>query len=66
MKVRLYNETSYKGFIKEVKDDEFVLVDGSGNTNVIKYADIDSVGGESSFGAHKLAIGVTIGVVRKK
>jgi hypothetical protein len=61
--VKLFNDTSYTGYIRDAANDEFTLVLITGSPVTIKYSDVRKVGGVSWFERHKLAIGVTIGVV---
>jgi hypothetical protein len=62
VKVKLYNETSYQGYVSQANDDDFVVVDKSGNPNTVKYADVKSVGGKNLSTGAKIAIGIGIGV----
>ena len=61
--VNLYDNSSYVGKVSGAGDVDFVLVDRSGASHTIKYADVDSLGGRSFFARHKLGIGILIGVV---
>jgi len=62
VKVKLYNDTVYKGYLAEANADDFVVVDRSGGSNTIKYAEVDSIGGSDLSTGAKIAIGVGIGV----
>ena len=60
--VRLTNDVRYKGYVREANDTEFVIIDKSGGSHSVKYADVRSVGGSGLSGAAKLALGIGIGV----
>lgn len=62
VKVKLYNETTYQGYVKEANDSDFVVIDKGGNPNTIKYSDVKSVGGKNLSTGAKIAIGIGIGV----
>ena len=60
--VKLYNETSYIGYVSQANENDFVVVDKTGNSITIKYADVKSVGGKNLSTGAKIAIGIGIGV----
>ena len=61
--VKLNNQTTYKGYVREAGDNDFVVVDRTGGSHTIRYADVRSLGGGGGMsGAAKLAIGIGIGV----
>lgn len=60
--VKLYNETSYKGYVSQANENDFVVIDGSGNPHTINYSDVKSVGGKNLSTGAKIAIGIGIGV----
>ena len=61
--VKLHNQASHKGHVREANDNDFVVVDRTGGTHTIRYADVRSLGGGGGLsGAGKLAIGIAIGV----
>ena len=62
VKVKLYNESTYQGYVSQANEDDFVVIDKTGNPNTIKYADVKSVGGRNLSTGAKIAIGVGIGV----
>lgn len=62
VKVKLYNDTSYQGYVSQANEDDFVVVDKTGNSNTIKYSDVKSVGGRNLSTGAKIAIGIGIGV----
>lgn len=62
VKIKLYSDTSYQGYVSEANDDSFVVVDKNGTSNTIKYTDVKSVGGKNLSTGAKIAIGVGIGV----
>ena len=59
--VKLYNEIKYKGYVNEVADDYFVIVDKQGSSHKINYTDVDSIGGKNLSTGAKIAIGIGIG-----
>ena len=61
VRVRLYNETNYQGYLKEANAEDFVIVDKAGSPNTLKYIDVKSVGGKNLSTGAKIAIGVGIG-----
>jgi len=61
VKVKLYNESSYQGYVSQANEDDFVVVDKTGSSNTIKYSDVKSVGGKNLSTGTKIAIGVGIG-----
>ena len=62
IKVKLYSDASYKGYVSQANEDDFVVVDTTGNSNTIKYADVKSIAGKNLSTGAKVAIGVGIGV----
>ncbi|HRH42095.1 MAG TPA: hypothetical protein PKY82_10655 [Pyrinomonadaceae bacterium] len=62
VKVKLYNDSTYEGYVKEATEDNFVVVDKNGASNTIKYSDVNSVGGKNLSTGTKIAIGAGIGV----
>jgi|CXWL01.1.fsa_nt_gi hypothetical protein len=62
VKVKLYDATEFQGWVKEANADDFVIIDKTGNPNVVKYADVKSVGGKNFSTGAKIAIGIGIGV----
>lgn len=62
VKVKLYNKTSYQGYVSQANDEDFVVTDKSGNSNTLRYADVDQIGGKNLSTGAKIAIGVGIGV----
>ncbi len=62
VKVKLYDATEFQGYVKEANADDFVIVDKTGNPNIVKYADVKSVGGKNFSTGAKIAIGIGIGV----
>lgn len=61
VKVKLNNDSSYQGYVKEANDDDFVIVDKLGTATNIKYSDIKSIGGRNLSTGAKIAIGIGIG-----
>lgn len=64
VKVGLFSGTSYTGFIREMNQDDFVLVDKKGLATTIKFSDVKDMRKRnkgSSLGAG-LAIGIAAGV----
>ena len=62
VKVKLYNATTYQGYLSEANDEDFVVVDKGGNPNRLRYSDVDKIGGRNLSTGAKIAIGVGIGV----
>ena len=62
LKVKLYDKTKYEGYVKEASDNDFVVIDKVGNPHIIRYSDVDSVGGKNLSTGAKIGIGIGIGV----
>jgi len=62
VKIKLYNDSSHQGYVSQANDDDFVVVDKTGNSTTIKYSDVKSVGGKNFSTGAKIAIGIGIGV----
>lgn len=62
VKVKLYNATTYQGYLSEANDEDFVVIDKGGNPNRLRYSDVDKIGGRNLSTGAKIAIGVGIGV----
>lgn len=60
VKVKLYNENTYEGYVKESTEDNFVVMDKNGVSNTIKYSEVNSIGGKNL--STNIAIGVGVGV----
>lgn len=60
--VKLYSDSSYKGYVSQANEDDFVVVDKTGSPNTLKYSDVKSVGGRNLSTGAKIGIGVGIGV----
>ena len=56
IKVKLYNDNTYQGYLKEANENDFVIVDASGNSNIVKYSDVRSLGGKNLSTGAKIAI----------
>jgi len=61
VKVKLYNETSYKGYLSEANENDFVVVDKAGGSHTVNYADVRSIGGNGLSTGAKIGIGIGIG-----
>ncbi len=61
VKAKLYNGTTYQGYVSEANSDNFVVTDKSGGQNPIKYSDVKSIGGKSLPTGAKIAVGIAIG-----
>lgn len=61
VKVKLYSDTRYEGYVSQANDDDFVVVDKAGASNTIKYSDVKSIGGKNLSTGAKIGIGVGIG-----
>lgn len=60
--VKLHNETTYKGYVSQANESDFIVVDGSGDPHTINYSEVKSVGGKNLSTGAKIAIGIGIGV----
>ncbi len=61
--VKLFDATTHKGYIREANENDFVVIDRSGGSHTIRYADVKSFGGGGISSMGKLAIGIGLGVV---
>ena len=61
VKVKLNNDTTYQGYVKQANDDDFIVVDKGGNSTTLKYTDVQSIGGKNLSTGAKIAIGIGIG-----
>lgn len=61
VKVKLYNDTEYKGYVTRSGDADFEVTDVGGNPHTIAYTDVRSIGGKNMSTGAKIAIGVGIG-----
>ncbi|CAN5334242.1 hypothetical protein BH10ACI3_BH10ACI3_05840 [soil metagenome] len=61
LKVKLNNDASYQGYVKQANDEDFVIVDKTVTPTTIKYADVNSVGGKGLSTGAKIGIGIAIG-----
>lgn len=61
IKVKLYNKTTYQGYLSQSNEDSFVVVDKTGNSATVKYSDVDSIGGKNLSTGAKIGIGIGIG-----
>jgi hypothetical protein len=61
VKVKLYNDTTFQGYVKEANEDAFVVIDKLGNPNTAKYSEVKSVGGKNLSTGAKIGIGIGIG-----
>jgi len=61
VKLKLYNDTQYKGYVSRSGDDDFDVVDTSGGSHTVRYTDVRSIGGKNLSTGAKIAIGVGIG-----
>src|SRR5687768_16921174 len=61
VKIKLYTETKYEGYVSQANDNDFVLVDRAGGSHTVKYSDVKSIGGRGLSSAAKLGIGIGIG-----
>jgi hypothetical protein len=62
VKVKLYSDVGYEGYVSQADNDSFVVVDKGGSSNTVKYSDVKSIGGKNMSTGAKVAIGVGIGV----
>lgn len=61
VKVKLYNDTEYKGYISRANDNDFEIIDTTRVSHAVPYADVKSIGGKNMSTGAKVAIGVGIG-----
>lgn len=61
VKVNLYDQTQYKGYISRIGDDDFEIIDSSKNNHLVRYADVRSIGGKNMSSGAKIGIGIGIG-----
>jgi hypothetical protein len=61
VKLKLYNDTEYKGFVSKVGDDDFEVTDTARNAHTVRYDDVRSIGGKNMSTGTKIAIGLGIG-----
>jgi hypothetical protein len=59
--VKLVNDSSYKGYVSQANDDDFVVVDKTGQSNIIKYSEVKTVSGKNLSTGAKIGIGIAIG-----
>jgi hypothetical protein len=60
-KVTLYDKTVYRGNISRVGDQDFEITTGVGQTHVVNFSDVKSVGGKNLSTGAKIGIGIGIG-----
>lgn len=63
VKVKLYSGTQYDGYLSVTNEDDFIVVDKSGNPNTIKYSDVKSIGGKNFGTGVKIGVGIAIGAL---
>jgi hypothetical protein len=61
VKLKLYNDTEYKGYVARGGDDDFDVIDTAGGSHTVRYDDVRSIGGKNMSTGAKIAIGVGIG-----
>jgi len=61
VKLKLYNDTEYKGYVARSGDDDFDVIDTGGGPHTVRYDDVRSIGGKNMSTGAKIAIGVGIG-----
>lgn len=61
VKVRLYNDTEYKGYVSRAGEGDFEVTDTARNAHTVLYSDVRSIGGKNMSTGTKIAIGVGIG-----
>jgi hypothetical protein len=63
VEVRLQNKTRLTGYIGEVKDDSFTIINSkTGTAATVTYSDVTTVKGHNLSTGAKIAIGIGIGV----
>jgi hypothetical protein len=61
VKVKLYNDTEYRGYVSRAGADDFEVTDVGGSPHTVRYDDVRSIGGKNMTTGKKLAIGIGIG-----
>lgn len=61
VKAKLYDNTTYQGYVKEANENDFVIIDKTGSPNIVKYSDVKSIGGGNLSTGAKIGIGIAIG-----
>lgn len=61
VKVKLYNDTEYKGYVSRAGEDDFEVVDTARTPHAVRYSDVRSIGGRNMSTGAKIAIGIGIG-----
>lgn len=61
VKVRLYDNTRYEGYLRQVSDTGFVVVTKEGNSHDVNFTDVRSLGGRNLSTGAKIGIGIAIG-----
>lgn len=61
IKVKLYSGTTYKGSVSQANDVNFVIIDKTGASHSVNYADVNSIGGKGLSTGAKIGIGAAIG-----
>ena len=61
VKVKLYSDTEYRGYISSAGPDDFEVTTVGGSTHSVSYDDVRSIGGKNMTTGKKIAIGVGIG-----
>jgi hypothetical protein len=61
VKIKLYSDTEYKGYVSRASDDNFEVTDPAGNAHLVRYDDVRSIGGKNMSTGAKIGIGVGIG-----
>jgi hypothetical protein len=60
-KVKLHSGTTYIGVLNDVTDTSFTVTSKAGDRQVVRYADVKSVGGLGWGSATKIGLGIAIG-----
>lgn len=61
VKIKLYSDTEYKGYVSRASDDNFEITDTAGTPHLVRYDDVRSIGGKNMSTGAKIGIGVGIG-----
>ncbi len=61
VKVTLYTGTTYQGTVGAVNESDFTVVDKAGNSNTVRYLDVQKIGGKNLSSGAKIGIGIGIG-----
>lgn len=62
VKLKMKDGTRLKGYISEINEDSFIVVDSSGKADSVSYSGVKRVTGKNNLNGTKIALGVLIAV----